>query len=144
MNPVRSAIAVLSGVAIVSLVVEPLELTLVRAVADGPITNEAEYFAIRNRPGILVVKIVSTTLAGILAGYVTAKVAGTNEMTHASFAASLQTLALVNGMLSGPSASSTPVWVWIGLILLTGPAILLGASIRAAARAPASPPPRRD
>jgi hypothetical protein len=135
-NPdiIRSIIAVLAGIAVASLIVEPLELTLVRGVAGGPIANEAEYFAIRNRPWILAVRVLLTGVAGLLGGYVAAKVAGAREMAHVKVAAALQTLALVNGMLFGAYATTTPPWAWMAMIVVTAPAMLAGGWIRAAAR----------
>jgi hypothetical protein len=131
---IRSIIAVLAGVAVVSLLVEPLELTLVRAVADGPIANEAEYFAVRNRPLLLAVRVLLSGVAGLLGGYVAAKVAGAREMAHVKAAAVLQTLALLNGMFFGAYAAATPRWAWVAMIVVTAPAMLAGGSIRVAAK----------
>jgi hypothetical protein len=130
----RSIIAVLAGVAVVSLLVEPLELTLVRAVAGGPIASEAEYFAVRNRPMILAVRVVLTAMAGLLGGYVAAKIAGAREMAHVKVAAALQTAALVNGMVFGAYAAATPRWAWLAMIAVTAPAMLGGGWIRVAAK----------
>ena len=133
MNPLRSIIAVLGGIGLVSIVVETLEFTLVNAVAGGTILDMAGYFAVRNRPAILGAKLVYNTLAAVLGGYMTAKVAGTREMAHAGVAALLQTAALIWGFTAGEYAAFTPAWMRIALVLLTGPAMLAGASIRARA-----------
>jgi hypothetical protein len=132
-NPLRSVIAVLGGIGLVSIVVETLEFTLVNAAAGGTITDMAGYFAVRNRPTILGAKLVYNTLAAILGGYMTAKVAGIREMMHAGVAALAQTAALIWGFTAGEYAAFTPIWMRIALVLLTGPAMLTGASIRARA-----------
>jgi len=131
MNPLRSIIAVLGGIALVSLIVEPLEFSLVNAISDEPITDMAGYFAVRNQPGILAAKVVYNTLAAVLGGYMTAKLAGTEEMRHAGVAALAQTAAFLWGFTAGEYASYTPVWMRVTLVLVTGPAMMAGAAIRA-------------
>ncbi len=126
----------LGGIGLVSIVVETLEFTLVNAVAGGTILDMAGYFAVRNRPVILGAKLVYNTLAAVLGGYMTAKVAGTREMAHAGVAALVQTAALIWGFTAGEYAAFTPAWMRIALVLLTGPAMLAGASIRARAVRP--------
>lgn len=133
MNIARSIIAVLGGVAVIPLVVEPLEFTLVRAVADVPIESMESYFAVRNQPGVLAAKIAYTSLAGVLGGYLAAKVAAAAEMRHGMVVAAVQTAALVWGFTAGEFAAYTPVWVRVALTLVTGPAILAGAAVRASA-----------
>lgn len=133
MNPIRSIIAVLGGIGLVSVVVEVLEFTLVNAVAGGTVADMAGYFAVRNRPAMLGAKLVYNSLAALLGGYMTAKVAGTREILHAGAAALLQTAALIWGFTAGEYAGFTPVWMRAALLLLTGPAMIAGAAIRARA-----------
>ena len=135
MTSVRSIIAVLGGIGVISLVAETLEFTLVTAAADGSIADMPGYFEVRNRPTILAAKLVSNTMAAILGGHITAKIAGTRELLHAGVAASIQTVALVWGFTMSEYASFTPVWMRIALVLLTGPAMVTCASIRARAGA---------
>ena len=135
MNPIRSIVAIIGGIAVISLLVEPLEFFLVSAVAGGPIMDMEGYFGIRNRPGILAAKLVYNTLAAVLGGYMTAKIAGVREMTHAAVAALAQTAALIWGFTLGEYAPYTPVWMRAALIVLTGPAMMGGAWVCASARA---------
>ena len=135
MNPLRSVVAVLGGIAVVSLVVEPLEFTLVNAVADAPIEDAAGYFAVRNLPGILAAKLVYNSLAAMLGGYMAAKIARRAEIAHGAAAAVLQTAALIWGMTASEFADQTPMWMWVALVVLTGPAMVAGATIRARAGA---------
>lgn len=134
-SPIRSIIAVLGGIGLFALVTETLEFTLVTAAGGGSISDMATYFAVRNRPVILVAKLLYNTLAAILAGYMTAKVAGRGELLHAAVVAIVQTIALVWGFTTGEYASFTPAWMRVALALTTGPAMVLGASIRARATA---------
>jgi len=134
-SPIRSIIAVLGGIGLFALVTETLEFTLVTAAAGGSINDMAAYFAARNRPVILAAKLLYNTLAAILAGYMTAKIAGRRELLHAAVVAVVQTIALVWGFTAGEYASFTPGWTRVVLVLTTGPAMVLGASIRARATA---------
>jgi hypothetical protein len=132
-NPVRSLLAVLGGIALISLVVEPLEFTLVNATASQPVTDMAGYFAVRNQPGILAAKLVYNTLAALLGGYMAARIAGHAELAHAAFAGAVQTASLLWAAFASEYASFTPGWMWGALIVLTGPAMVAGAAIRARA-----------
>ncbi len=133
LNPLRSIIAVLGGIGLISLVTEALEFTLVRAVAGGPLSDMGAYFAVRNGPAILAAKLVYHSLAAVLGGYMTAKVAGQREIPHAVVAALLQTAALIWGFTAGEYAGFTPVWMRVALVLLTGPAMVAGGAVRARA-----------
>jgi hypothetical protein len=130
---IRSIIAVLGGIGLFALVTETLEFALVTAAAGGSISDMPEYFAVRNRPVILAAKLLYNTMAAILAGYITAKVAGRRERFHAAVVAIVQTIALVWGFTAGEYASFTPAWMRVALVLTTGPAMMLGAAIRARA-----------
>jgi hypothetical protein len=102
------------------------------------------YFAARNEPGMLAAKLVYNTVAGLLGGYMTAKIAGFQEMKHAGAAAAVQTAALIWGFTMSEYAAFTPAWMRIALILITGPAMMVGASVRAHAARIADNPPRED
>jgi len=130
MNPIRSLVAVLGGILLISVVVEVLEFTLVSARAGSPITDIQAYFAVRNQPVMLAAKLVYNSLAAVLGGYMIAKVAGSHEMLHATGGALVQTVALVWGFTAGEYAAFTPVWMRVALVGLTGPAMLAGASVR--------------
>lgn len=132
-NPIRSIVAVLGGLGLVSLVTEALEFTLVTAVSGGSIADIPGYFEVRNRPTILAAKLVYNTLAAVLGGYMTAKVAGSRQLLHAGVAALLQTMALIWGFTQSEYAVFTPVWMRIVLVLSTGPAMMTGAAVHARA-----------
>ena len=132
-NPIRSLGAVLGGLGVISLVVEALEFSLVTAASGGRVNDMSQYFAVRNQTGILAAKLVYSSVAAILGGYVTARVAMVNEMRHAAAAAAAQTVALIWGFSGGEFAAFTPIWVRIALIVLMGPAIMVGAAVRARA-----------
>ena len=143
-NPLRTAVAVIGGVALISLIVEPLEFTLVNAIASEPVPDMATYFAIRNRPGMLAAKLVYNTLAALLGGYMTAKIAQAEEMKHGALAAAVQTTALIWGFTAGEFAQYTPVWMRVALVLTMGPAMMAGAWVRAQAAGILDNAPREE
>ena len=126
----RGLIAILGGIGLVSLVTQLLEFTLVGAAAGGQLTDMAHYFEVRNRPSILAAGLVYNTVAAVLGGYVTAKIAGQHEMAHARIAALVLTASLIYGFTAGEYARFTPGWMRVALIMLTGPAMLAGAMVR--------------
>ena len=93
----------------------------------------SQYLALGNQPGMLAAKLVYYPMAGVLGGYVTARVAMKHEMHHAAVAAAAQTVALIWGFSRGEFASSTPIVIRVALIVLTGPAMMVGAAVRARA-----------
>ena len=86
--------------------------------------------------------LVIAAITGVLAGYMVAKIAGQYEMQHAAFAALLQTLLLVRGFAIEDAAAAPPAWVRVALVLVTVPAMLLGAAVRA--RAARSTPSKEE
>jgi len=133
MNPIRSIIAVLGGVALVNVLTQLLEAMLIAAAAGGPVADAAALFAVRNRPAVLGATLASDALVALLAGYTTAKIAGRRELLHAGAAAVVVTAALARGFTVGEGAALTPVWMRVAVVALTGSAMIAGAAIRARA-----------
>lgn len=135
MSPLRSVVAVLGGVVVLSLMDRVLEGTLVSALAEGPPTDQASYVAVRNRPLVLVVTLAAHTMTALLAGYITGRLAGGQETRHAIGAGAVLTAAYMWAfVLDNPMLP--PVWVRIAMLLVTVPALVGGAMIRAQARTP--------
>ena len=130
MSFVRSILAILGGIGVISIVTQVLEFTLVGAVAGGQLAGMEQYFEVRNRPSILAAGLVYNSVAAVLGGYMVAKIAGQHEMAHARIAALVQTAAMIYGFTAGEYAQFTPAWMRVALIAIVGPAILAGATIR--------------
>ncbi len=130
---VKSIIAVLGGIVIISFLSQLLEVPLVQALTPEPIENLNAYMAARNQPPIQAALIVIAGVTGVLAGYLVAKIAGEYELLHAGVAAVLQALLLVRGFAAEDAASALPGWVRVALVLVTMAAMLLGATVRARA-----------
>jgi hypothetical protein len=133
MNPVRSLLALLVGMGLFRLVVAVLETVLVGAAANGPVATEAAYFAVRNRPAMLGAALGYNSVAAFLAGYVMAKIAGAHDIMLAGVGAAIQTVVLIWAFTAGDYAAYTPSWTRIALVLMTGPAMVAGAAVRAKA-----------
>jgi hypothetical protein len=133
MTLLRSGVAVIAGALLILFMHGTLEQTLVRAIADGPITSEAAFVAVRNRPVVLVLTIVTLVIASTLAGYIVAKIAGAHEVRHALGSAVIMTGAYALAFI-GENAMLPPLWVRVAMLIVTPPALVAGASIRAQAR----------
>ena len=140
---VRMIVAVLGALALFSVLTQQLEYTLVNAIGGDTVKDADSYMAVLTRPWILAVKLAFNALLGLLAGYMTGKIAGAREVSLAGIAAAAVTLTLAVGLVSGPYAA-LPLWTRLLLLVTTGPAMLAGAWIRMQARlalesAPATP-----
>ncbi len=130
MNPLRSIGGVLGGLGVISFIVQAMEFSLVMARAGGRVADMPQYLAIANQPVILAAKLLYYPMAGVLGGYVAARVAMKYEMHHAAAAAAAQTVGLIWGFSRGEFAAYTPIWMRVALIVLTGPAMMVGAAVR--------------
>ena len=133
-SPLRSVVAVAAGLVVFRLLVTVMETALVGALSEAPITTEAEYFAVRNQPAVLAGSLAYYSVAALLAGTLLARIARRREMMHAMIAAAVLTSTLVWGFTASEYAPLTPAWLRTALVLLTGPAMLAGAAVRAKAR----------
>ncbi len=143
MNLPRAIVSVIAGIGLMTMVVQVMENMLVTSFAAQPVTTIGEYFAARNTPGLMAAMIGITAMAGILGGYTCARIARGEEIRMALLAALIQSVVLAWDYTTGEYAWGTPVWMRITLCLISGPAMLTGASIRARAAAlePDIPPP---
>jgi hypothetical protein len=132
-NMARGITAVLGALVLFSAVTQILEYTLVSASAGGAVNDMPSYLAALNRPSNLAVKAVANVMVGLLAGYMTAKIARAQEMMFAGIAAAAETCSLVYGFTVGEYVV-LPLWIRALLVLTTGPAMLAGAWIRMQAR----------
>jgi hypothetical protein len=127
MNVLRSVVAVLAGLVLISAVVEPLEFVLVALVNGQPTTDPERYFAVRNQPLFLAAKLMYNTVAAVGAGFVTAWLAPSAWVRHGIAMAVLQTVAFGWGLASPELRRTTPEWMWAALIPLTAAGVVLGA-----------------
>ena len=104
-----------------------------QTLAQVPIKDEASYLAVRNRPMVLAMTVITHGFASLLTGYVLGKLAGTREVQHAAATAALFTLALI-GAAAAPNVMLPPMWVRLAMLAITPPALIGGAYVRGQAR----------
>jgi hypothetical protein len=129
----RSILAVFGGFAIFYVLYGMLETTLVRTVAGAPIQDVAGYLAVRNRPGITAAQFVLVPLAGLLAGYMTGRIAGLREPFHGAAAALFVGGLLIQGFMTSDLAPHS-VLLRALLVLVGMSAVMTGAYVRGRAR----------
>jgi hypothetical protein len=137
----RGIIGVMGGLVMYMVVAEVLETALVASRTEIRPTDIASYYLARNTPMVLGAKLVYNTLTAIWAGNMTARLAGERERHYGAMAAVVQTAELAWRFLAGEYATFTPAWMRAFLVLTTGPAMLIGASIRGRARSVEDPEP---
>jgi hypothetical protein len=90
------------------------------------------------------VLVLAHPLSCVLVGYMIAKVAREQEIRHAAAAAAIQTGIYAWGFATLEANLLPPMWMRIVMLVLTAPAMLLGASTRAKARLLESPAPAAE
>ncbi len=133
-NPLRSAVAVVGGVLLLNFMDATLERALVSAIAQSAAADQAAYLAVRNRPLVLTVTLVTHALASALAGYIIGRIATVYEVRHAIAAAVVLTAGYAATFFTD-NAMLPPGWVRAAMIVVTPLALVGGAHIRAEARA---------
>ncbi len=127
---VRLILGVVVGLVVVTLVTESLELLVVKLASGESFerltSDEAYYFSIRNQLIILLVKLVYTTGAGILGGYLASIVGGKLSEWTLAIVLVIQVASLIwAGFVSELSATG-PMWMWVSLIILVPLGLVVG------------------
>jgi hypothetical protein len=129
-----SALAILAGLFLITLLTEGIEMLVVVMSSDKPLSeltqDPAEYFAVRNQPANIALKLVYNTIAAFIGGYVCAGIGRWRPFTHTLVLAGIQTLGFVYGMTFSEYANTSPVWLWLTLMILTVVAILSAGYLR--------------
>jgi hypothetical protein len=133
-NPIRSVVAVGGGVLVLGFMDSTLERTLVSVIAQGGASTETAYLAVRDRPLVLAITLSTHALSSTLAGYIIAKIAGAYEVRHAATAAVLLAAGYASTFMT-ENPMLPPGWVRAAMLIITPPALIAGAHVRAEARA---------
>ena len=133
MSVVRSVLVVVAALLLLGFIDQTLERTLVGALGGTAVTDVASYLAIRNRPVVLSVTMVTHAFAALLTGYMLGRLAGTQEVRHAIAAAVLGTLLILLASAT-PNVMLPPLWVRVAMGVITPPALIAGGYIRGQAR----------
>ena len=132
MNLVRSAAAIVAGILLAYGLPWLLERVLVESLAGRNLQSAAEYYAIRNTGGVIAARLLMAVFLSILAGHTAARIAKDDAVRTVAIAAAALSMMLMWEFTGGEFASATPVWMRVALVLITGPAMVFGAYVRAA------------
>lgn len=121
MKIIRSILAIVVGLLVITIVAEGIEYFIVAVIMDVPsdVNNPAPYFTARNQPLILVLKHLYNGLAGLAAGYLLAKIAGYKEKMHGWILIFVQTIAIIWTLTQPDMAKWLPIWLWITITVAT-------------------------
>ena len=122
--------SVVVGLIIISLIIELFEVLIVMFLSGKDLnelqTNQEMYFSIRNQTWFLALKLGLSVISGVIAGYLSTRIAKGIEKPAIYSLASIQFASLIYGMLFSPFKDTTPIGVWIALTLLIPISILVG------------------
>ncbi len=135
MGLIRSVAAVVVGILLAYGLPWVLERVLVESTAGRNLYTAGDYYMVRNTAGIIAARILMAVFLSVLAGHVAARVAREDMVRTVAISAAALTLMLIGEFTVGEFAWGTPVWMRIALVVITGPAMVLGAFARAAAAA---------
>lgn len=130
MKIIKVILGVIAGMIAITVITESIEFLIVK-LASGEsfdtLSNDQDYyFQVRNQLGILIAKLVYTGSSGIVGGYLAAKISKPLSKPATFVLIGLQTLVLIwAGFISG-LASTGPIWMWIGLLVVVPLGIYIG------------------
>jgi len=132
MGLIRAILAVLVGVLLAYGLPWLLESVLVTTFAGRNLYTTGDYYLVRNTPGIIAARLGMAVFLSILAGHVAARIAKEDEVRTVAVAASAITMILLWDYTGSEVAGLTPIWMRVIIVVVTGPAMVLGAYVRAA------------
>ena len=133
-SPLRSIAAVVVSLMLLNFMDATFAQILVSVAGDGPPADAAAFLAVRNRPLVLGLIVITHALAALLVGYILGRIAGVHEVRHAAAAAAVITVVYIVAFVA-TNPMLPPAWVRVTMLVLTPPALIAGAHIRAEARA---------
>jgi hypothetical protein len=145
MSLFRAIGAVIIGIFVSYVLAQQLEGVLVRSLADpGQQLTFTQYFALRNTPGVLAARLVVSLFTGVLGGYMAAQLAREDAIRTVAIAAAAMTMMMIWDFTGGEFAWGTPIWMRVALVLVSGPAMMVGAMVRARAAEVGSEEPPKE
>jgi hypothetical protein len=130
---IRAIAAVVVGILLAYGLPWVLERVLVESVAGRNLYTAGDYYLVRNTAGLITARIVMAVFLSVLAGHVGARIAKDDMVRTIGISAAALTVMLIGEFTVGEFAWGTPIWMRVALVVITGPAMVLGAYARAAA-----------
>jgi hypothetical protein len=127
---VRSVAAVLAGFITLSVLLYAMQgagtAILLRTHPDLPATTSI----VNHSTGTRVFWLIWETMSMVAAGYVTARLAASSQVAHATVMGAIQAAVTTSAMFS--VRNDEPLWFWITGIVMMVPAAWLGGRVRSA------------
>lgn len=133
MSLIRAVAAVIAAILLAYGLPWVLERVLVEGTAGRNLYTAGDYYAARNSAGIIAARLAMAVFLSLLAGHMAARVAKDDAVRTVSIGAAALTMLLIWEFTGGEFAWGTPIWMRVALVAITGPTMVLGAYIRAAA-----------
>lgn len=134
MIALRVVISVFVGLIAITLIAESVEFVTVKIVSGKNFSdltsNQSGYFEVRNTHGILLFKILYSFLAGIVGGYLAARISLGRPLLAILLLIGIQVLSLIWAGFFSELSKTGPFWMWVYLILLIPLGIFIGYKMR--------------
>ena len=125
MNPIRSVVAVLGGFVLFAILSQVMVRTLIASLAG----DVASYMTVA--PPLLALAVVAQGFAGLLAGYMTARIASAHQRQHGAVLAGLFALLSIWSFAVTPEAAQqVPRWMQVATIVVVAAAMFAGGAVR--------------
>lgn len=128
---IRTPLAIVVGLVVISVIVEPLEAGLVILLNEGTVPAPERYLEIRNQSWFLILKFAYNFAAAAVGGYLAARIAGRWPLLHAATLAALQSLLFFWAISRPEMRAFAPDWAWAGFVIATATGVLAGAALQA-------------
>lgn len=132
MGLIRAILSVVVGVLLAYGLPWVLEGVLVRSFAGRNLYTTGDYYMVRNTAGIIAARLAMAVFVSVLSGHLAARIAGSDAVRTVAVAASAITMMMIWDFTGSAVAGLTPIWLRVALVVITGPAMVLGAYVRAA------------
>lgn len=132
MGLIRAILAVVAGILLAYGLPWLLERVLVESTAGRNLYTAGDYYLVRNTAGIIAARLLMAVFLSVLAGHVAARIAKEDMVRTVAISAAALTLMLISEFTIGEFAWGTPIWMRVAIVVITGPAMVLGAYVRAA------------
>ena len=132
MSFLRTVLAIVVGILLAYGLPWVLERVLVEGVAGRNLYTAGDYYAVRNTAGVITARLAMAVFLSVLSGHVAARIAREDAVRTVAISAAALSMVLIWEFTGGEFAWGTPIWMRVALIAITGPAMVLGAYVRAA------------
>ena len=132
MGLIRAVAAVVVGILLAYGLPWVLERVLVESTAGRNLYTAGDYYMVRNTAGIMAARLIMGFFVSVLAGHTAARIAKDDMVRTVAISASALTVMLISEFTVGEFAWGTPIWMRVALVVITGPAMVLGAYARSA------------